>query len=417
MKAKQIKIESAEQARELIRQEVVRMNEYFAEFDETLQRVLKRISGFLEDAPSFTMEEMVLESYCCFVRMLKLAVMVDSYKGYTNLMFINGREEMESLLKEKMANISNKILETVDDWVAANVRVNEKGSMSISTAIVDAIDRASIAEKIRMMDHNERMESMDTNTRFQQNLVAMERLVSLGALPNDVKNQSFEELLKSELASNMIGGLLGDETEKNYLVENHLGLLSHAPVYTSLIIYLFNYICIKLYETGWEKFTFVKDEVLQKRLSSQKIIFWQTNDYRQRLDDLLAEDLLDEGEPTAQKIKEFKKKFISEHKTDLIVKRSKLCAGDEVRFAHELIENKVSLESLQDFFFYEGVMIEIDKRTVPEDDKNEMAELLSNILSTKGVAIFADKIVQHENYGDNYNMQPGSKIIKEDNNG
>lgn len=417
MKSEKIKIESVEHAREILRKELVRMNEYFAEFDDILQRVLKRISGFIEDAPHFSMEEMVLESYSCFVRMLKLAVMADSYRSNTEQMFINGREDMEEALKDKMEKISKKIIETIDDWVAANVRVDATGSMSISTAIEDALNRAGMAEMLRTMSHNENLERMDPNARSQSNLVALERLVSLGVVPQDVKDKNIEDFLNGDIASKMVGGLFEDEEQKSKLIETHISLLQYAPVYTSLIMYLFNYICLMMGDIGWSKFLFSEDGNLQKRYKAQKFIYWQTNAYRQRLDDLLAEELYDEGEPTALKVREFKKMFMGAHKSDPIVKKSKLCAGDDLRFLVELIKSKVTLEALQDYFFYEGVMIEIDKRNVPKDDKSELTEMLSKVMSSDGVTIFANNIVQHENYGDNYSMHPDSKIVKEDNNG
>lgn len=417
MKSEKIKIESVKQAREILRKELVRLNEFFAEFDDTLQRVLKRISGFIEDAPHFTMEEMVLESYSCFVRMLKLAVMADSYRLNTEQMFINGRENMEEMLKVKMEKISKKIIETIDDWVSANVRMDKDGSMKISTAIVDAVNRAGLAEMIRTMSHNENFEKMDPSARSQSNLVALERLVSLGVVPQDVKDKNIEDFLNGDISSKMVGGLFEDEEHKTKLIDTHISLLQYAPVYTSLIMYLFNYITLTMSDTGWSKFLLAEDGDLQKRYNAQKVIYWQTNDYRQRLDDLLAEELFDEGEPTVQKVREFKKMFMGEHKSDQIVKKSKLCAGDDLRFLTELIKSKVSLEALQDYFFYEGVMIEIDKRNVAKDEKSELAEMLNKVMSSDGVTIFANKIVQHENYGDNYSMQPGSKIVKEDNNG
>lgn len=388
--------------------------EYYDAFDKRLNKCIAKIETLILDYPELSMEEMAAECYACFTRLAYVACSMAEYRVANSVLLINGREEKEEQIYLKLKKLFHDHEVAMNEWVAKNVSVNIEKRAFLTKSLFDAAIKCCMeCEEVLKKTTDIQRENLNPIERKMANLHALQKLFDLGVAPEQLQKlgllseDPFEANLDRAMANTSV--LHDSEIQKN-LKSIHNGILKNTPVYPHLLKSALGYITMCMSSEGWHRLLSLSDDEIKRRYIDYGKIYKLSPEYIERKKNLFIEELLEEGEPTAEKVAKFKHDFIAKYKSNELVKAYKIHNEDCVAITKRAIELKSTVDDLEDLLFYTFILEELktyEDKAIPAVQNSDVHIHIQEYVANKG-----------DNYGTQIVNKDGGRIeLKKDNNG
>lgn len=379
------------------------IHEYYAKFDKRMNKCIGKIETLIEEYNDLSMEEMTTESYACFMRFAYIAASMGEYWGVNSLLLINGREDKDEHTYKRLKSLFHKHEEALNEWIAKNIRVDTTRYSVMANSLFDvAIKCCQECEDVVKRSNDIMHDNLNVVERKMANMHALQKLIDLGITPEHfdkigiASDRLWEMEIDREISNTSV---LHDKEVVDGVKDIHTRIFKNAPVYPHMLKSVLGYVTMCMSNEGWHRLKSLNDEELKQRYLDHEKIYCLSEDYKEKRDNLFIEELLDEGQPTTQKVSTFKHDFIGRYRSNELVKVYKKKGDDVVAIAQKAIELKCTDEQLEELFFYTAIIAELktyEEKALPDVQNGEVHIHINEYVANKG---------------DNY----GTQIVNKDN--
>lgn len=378
-------------------------------------RILNKWHEITEHVYYFTIEELVSELYTINVSLSTLANLLVQYRHSLDGIFLHGFESMDEAYAKKLKETDMKRRNAIRAWMTEEAKSHQEFKKEDSLYPI-GYHLAELMEDKTIKEDLEEEDKSPADERLAKNMESMARLMRSGLLKKDFEEAGFDyrDMLSDELNVKILSEkIIGIEGMCDKICRLHFSIVEHFMVHLYMADYLMDYVQSAFSQLGWNRLADLDKSEALKFFENGQSDYEASKAYKEKRDSLFAEDLLDDGEPIAEKILVFRSQFKNSQKTYKMVKQYRLMKENIDDVVDYIIHNRVNATEVENLYYYRAILRETDKY-----EANAKLKGLTNGMNAKQINIFlGDQVGTKEinvdkNFGSLIDNHDGGIIAK-----